>query len=107
MIKLVYCITRKKGMPIEVFRDYWKNVHAPIGAAIPGIRKFVQSHTIQIEGDKSPADFDGMVELWFDNEQALLAARQSPEWQRSSADESNFIDHNHVAYFITEEHEIK
>ncbi len=48
--------------------------------------------------------FDGMVELWFDDAQALLAARRSPEWQASHADEANFIDHSNVAYFVSEEH---
>jgi hypothetical protein len=45
-----------------------------------------------------------MVELWFDSPEALLAARQSPEWKASSDDEANFIDHTRVAYFVTEEH---
>jgi len=45
-----------------------------------------------------------MAELWFDNVEALLAARQSPEWKASSDDEANFVDHNKVAYFVTEEH---
>lgn len=106
MIKLAYCITRKKGMSVDEFRHYWKNVHGPIGASIPGLRKMVQSHTIDIPGDKRAGDFDGMVELWFDSTEALLAARQSPEWHRSSADEDHFIDHTHVAYFVSQEHEI-
>jgi len=33
-----------------------------------------------------------------------MAARQSSEWQTSSEDEANFIDHNKVAYFVSEEH---
>ena len=106
MIKLVYCINRKKGMSVEEFHQYWKNIHGPIGASIPGVRRIVQSHSIQINGDKYSADFDGMVELWFDDEKALLEARQSSEWKRSSEDEKNFIDHGRVAYFVTEEHEI-
>jgi uncharacterized protein (TIGR02118 family) len=106
MIKLVYCINRKKGMSVNEFRLYWKNIHGPIGASIPGVRRIVQSHTVQIEGDQYSADFDGMVELWFDDEKALLAARQSPEWNRSSEDEKHFIDHKRVAYFVTAEHEI-
>jgi hypothetical protein len=36
MIKLVYCINRKKGMSQEDFHHYWANVHGPIGASIPG-----------------------------------------------------------------------
>ena len=32
-----------------------------------------------------------MAELWFDDVEALLEARQSPEWKASSEDEANFI----------------
>jgi hypothetical protein len=45
-----------------------------------------------------------MVELWFDDMEALLAARQSPEWKTSTADEANFVDHDKAAYFVSEEH---
>jgi hypothetical protein len=38
--------------------------------------------------------------------EALLAARESPQWKASSEDEKNFIDHNKVAYFVSEEHTI-
>jgi hypothetical protein len=31
-------------------------------------------------------------------------ARQSPEWAASHTDKGNFIDHNKVAYFVSEEH---
>lgn len=47
-----------------------------------------------------------MAELWFDDAEALLQARQSPEWQASGEDEQNFIDASRVAYFISKEHEI-
>lgn len=43
----------------------------------------------------------------FDNSDALLAARQSPQLQASAEDEVNFIDHNKAAYFVSEEHVIK
>jgi len=47
-----------------------------------------------------------MAELWFDDREALMAARESSEWKTSSEDEANFIDHNKVAYFVSEEHVI-
>jgi uncharacterized protein (TIGR02118 family) len=106
MIKLVYCITRKPGLSDVQFFHYWKNVHGPIGAKIPGLRKLVQSHALPQGSDVRKPDFDGLVELWFDNMESLLSARNSAEWKASSADESNFIDHNRVAYFLSEEHEI-
>jgi len=104
MIKLVYCITRKAGITDEDFSQYWKDVHGPIGAQIPGLRRLVQSHRITVTGDKYRPDFDGMVELWFDDEEALLVARQSAEWKASVEDEANFIDDAKVAYFVTKEY---
>ena len=68
MIKLVYCITKRPGLTDDEFFHYWKNVHGPIGARIPHLRKLVQSHRRSVEGDKYQPDYDGMAELWFDNE---------------------------------------
>ncbi len=104
MIKLVYCITRKKGMADAEFFYYWETVHGPIGARIPGLRKLIQSRAITVPGDARPPDYDGMAELWFDDLDALLAARASPEWQASTADEASFIDPTRTAYFVSEEH---
>jgi uncharacterized protein (TIGR02118 family) len=106
MIKLVYCITRLPGMSQSEFSDYFERVHGPIGRRIPGLRRLVQSHSLPPDDD-TRAGFDGMAELWFDDVAALTNARRSPEWAASTADEKNFIDHSRVAYFITEEHEIR
>jgi len=106
MIKLVYCITKKAGLTDQEFFNYWKNIHGPIGARIPRLRRLVQSHRLTIPEDKYQPDYDGVAELWFDDMEALLAARQSPEWKASNEDEANFVDHNKVAYFVSEEHTI-
>jgi len=55
-------------------------------------------------GDTYKPDYDGMAELWFDDAEDLLAARQTPEWKASTEDEGNFIDRGKVAYFASEEH---
>ena len=106
MIKLVYCITRRPDLSPAEFYRYWRDVHGPIGAAIPGVKRLVQSPRLEVRGDAPAGDFDGMVELWFDSIETLLQARQSKEWRRSAADEENFIDHSKVAYFVTEEREV-
>ena len=106
MIKLVYCITKKPGLTDDEFFHYWRNIHGPIGARIPGLRRLVQSHRLSIPGDKYQPDYDGMAELWFDNVNDLLAARQSAEWKVSNEDEVNFIDRKKVAYFVSVEHVI-
>jgi uncharacterized protein (TIGR02118 family) len=106
MVKLVYCITKKANLTDDEFFRYWEHVHGPIGARIPGVRRMVQSHRVTVPGDKYRPDYDGMVELWFDDLEALLAARQSAEWQAASDDEAEFIDHTRIAYFVTDEHVI-
>ena len=44
-----------------------------------------------------------MAELWFDNVEAVLRARESAEWRASTEDERHFIDHSRTAYFLSDE----
>jgi uncharacterized protein (TIGR02118 family) len=106
VIKLVYRVCRKPGLSREEFIRYWAEVHGAIGARIPGLRKLVHSYALPAPGDRRPADFDGMAELWFDDLAAVLEARQSPEWAASTADEVNFVDPTRSAYFVSEERQI-
>jgi uncharacterized protein (TIGR02118 family) len=106
MVKIIYCITKKAELTDEEFFRYWKNIHGPIGGQIPGLRRLVQSRRVSVSADARSPDYDGVVELWFDDIEALLAARRSPEWKTSSEDEAKFIDTSKVAYLVSEEHVI-
>ncbi len=103
MIKLVYCISKKAGLTDEEFFRYWENVHGPIGARIPSAAQTGAKPPLIVSGDAHQPAYDGMAELWFDDMEALLAARRSPEWKASTEDEANFIDPGKVAYFVSEE----
>ena len=54
--------------------------------------------------------YDGVAEVWFESEQALIEAMSSAEGQKISAllleDEGNFIDHTRSTAFIAKEHEL-
>ncbi len=102
MVKLIYCITRKQGLSVEEFQRYWRETHAGIAARIPGVRRYVQCHTLpgSYAGESAPA-YDGAAELWFDDEDALQRAMASPETQAAREDERNFIDHSKVFYLVT------
>ena len=103
MIKLVYCFAKKPDLDVDEFSRYWRDVHGPIGARIPGLRRLVQSLAIHDPRDAHAPSFDGMAELWFDDMEAVLLARQSPEWRAATVDERHFIDHSRTAYFLSEE----
>lgn len=104
MVKLIYCITRKEGMSVEEFQTYWRETHGPIAGRIPGLRRYVQCHTLPqlYAGDNAPA-YDGAAELWFDNMEAMQSAMSSQEVKAAVEDERNFIDHSRVFRIITEE----
>ncbi len=107
MMKLIYCITRKPGLSVEGFQRYWRETHAPIARRIPGVRRYVQCHTLPqlYDGANAPA-YDGAAELWFDDYEAFLKATGSPEVRAAIEDERKFIDHSKTALFFTEEHVI-
>jgi len=105
-------------MSREEFKDYWKHKHGPFfmnNAGVMGAIKYVQSHTLNTplnEGLRASRgmlpEFDGIAEVWFESEEALMAGMNSPEGQELGAallkDENNFIDHTKSSAFIVEEH---
>jgi uncharacterized protein (TIGR02118 family) len=100
-------VRRKPGMAVEDFQRHWREVHGPLGAAIPGIRRYVQSHTRLAAYDRGrePA-WDGTAIIWFDDSAALRAATATPEWDRVKADDANFLAPGPIAFIVTTEHVI-
>ena len=46
MIKSIGLLTRKEGLTHEDFVRHWLEVHAPLAHAVPGVRRYVQSHIV-------------------------------------------------------------
>ena len=119
MIKFVMCITRHPDMTRDDFRDYWLNKHGPFfmsNADSMGAKKYVQSHTLnsplneRLRNSRGMRpEYDGVAEVWFESEEALIQGMSSPEGQKLGAalqeDEGNFIDHSRSSAFIVEEYE--
>ena len=104
MVKLIYCISRKPEMSVEEFQKYWREVHAPIARAIPGLRRYVQCHVVsETYSGRTAPGFDGAAELWWDSMDDMRSAMGSPEVRAALEDEKNFIDHSRVASFVTVE----
>lgn len=100
-------VRRRPGMPVEAFQRYWREVHGPLGAAIPTARRYVQSHTrLAAYGRGREPAWDGLAILWFDDTAALRAATATPEWERVSADTANFVAPGPVPFIVTTEHVI-
>jgi uncharacterized protein (TIGR02118 family) len=100
-------LRRKPGMPVEAFRKHWREVHGPLGAALPSLRRYVQSQPrpSAYSRGRDPA-WDGVAIIWFDDSAGLRAAMATAAWHRVKADDANFIASGPVAFIITTEHVI-
>ena len=103
MIKVVYCFRKRAGISDEDCDKYRRDVHGQIAVRIPGLRRLVQSRAVRLPADARQPDFDGVAELWFEDEAALVRARASAEWKQSTQDEANFLDSSSTRYAVTEE----
>ena len=88
MVKVLTSIRRKPGMAVEEFQRYWRERHPAVVTALPGIRRYVQSHVLPTGYRKGDPPWDGIAEVWADDTDALRAmtrkigrGRQAPRAQ--------------------------
>ena len=86
MVTRVFLLARRPDLTPEQFSDYWKNVHGPLVAAVPGITGCVQHHAAE-EGP-----YDGVVVLQYPDEDAVAASEASPQWAAVMEDCAEFLD---------------
>ena len=104
LIKGVWQIKRKPGMPLSEFRQYWREIHGPIAAKLPGLRRYVQSHLIDDAYLYAEPRFDGVAQLWFDSPNAMRAAFESPQGTASGEDSAKFVDQSSQWMFVAREY---
>ena len=106
-VKSVDFLTRKAGLPVEDFQRHWLLVHGPIAAAIPTLRRYVQSHTRRsaYEAGRVPA-YDGAAITWYDSAEAFRAAAADAEYARVAADGPSFLSMDRIRSILTREHVI-
>ncbi len=100
MMKVLVVLQRKQGMAREEFRRYWREVHGPIGARMPGVQRYVQNH-VAAEG----APFDGVAEMWFNTPADMQKAFTSEAAAEAARDAANFLAGSQVV--IVEEVEME
>ena len=108
MIRLTFLLRRKPGMSLEEFQRYWLYEHGPLVASRAthmNLLRYVQVHTLdrpineamnKARGGKMEAPYDGVAELWWENDAALMEVLGSAEGAAAGAalleDEGKFID---------------
>ena len=108
MIKVIGLLTRKPGMTHDAFVRHWFDIHGPLAHAVPGIRRYVQSH---ITGTRTRPDIpetgievDGIAELWYDDQESFQRAGATPEMKALTDDGALFI--GQIKTYVIEERQI-
>jgi uncharacterized protein (TIGR02118 family) len=108
MIKVVGLLTRKAGTTHEDFVRHWFDIHGPLAHAVPGIRRYVQSHIIDTRTrpdiPETNVEVDGIAELWYDDLESLRRASATPEMKRLTDDGALFI--GQIKTYIVDERQI-
>lgn len=88
MIKMVNLLVRDEDVSHEEFVERWEGPHADIARELPGLRKYATSVPV----DPERSEYDGIVELYFDDMGALGEAFDSETGKRVQADAAEFTD---------------
>jgi len=102
MFKLIVLLKKKPDMINAEFTKYWLDTHAPMAKKMPGLRRYVVN-VVRPPPSRVP-DFDGVVEMWFDESESMKKAFASPEGQEIQKDTERFT--SKVTTLFIDEHVI-
>lgn len=89
----MYTLYALWGTPPDqaAFEAYYAETHAPLAAALPGIRELNLVRTADGLGEAASAHYR-IAELVFDGKDALEACMQTPEWDALVADAGLMVE---------------
>ena len=90
MTKVIFVAKKRPDLTDDEFITYWQQIHAPLVAKVPGVRRYViQPVTRAALADADPV-CDGVAEIWFENLAMVQDAAASAAGQIASADIAKF-----------------
>ncbi len=111
MISLIVAARRRSDLTRAQFVDHWINRHAPLVLSVPEFARYLKRYSLHPlasdeEGDSVvlgiAADYDGVGELWFESEEAMVAAFNEPRYlEIIRVDEDRFLDRDACLSFVT------
>lgn len=106
MLKFVVVLHKRSELSDAQFRDFLRSVHGPMALRLPGLRKYVQNYPAADPNRPAP-HWNAIVELYWDNREAMEAAWVAPEGQRATADLEAFADLSQTSWSVVEEIELQ
>ena len=105
-VKLLVLSKRKQGTPLKVFRAHCLGPHAATVARLPGLRRYVQGHVRDAAYAVGESVLDCVEQLWFDDVDALVAARSSRQQDDVRSHYRLMAEERYLHEMLVEEHPI-
>jgi uncharacterized protein (TIGR02118 family) len=105
MVTFLVVLHRKPRLTAEQFRTYFIEVHQPLAQRILGLRRYKQNFVLPDPKRERP-EWDCVVELYFDDREAMEAAWATPEGHAATADLDVFADLSRTAWSVVEERSV-
>lgn len=109
-VKLVDPFVRKEGWTHGEFLDYLRNDHAELVEQLPNLRKYAVSvpadlHEYDVPFPNGPddADYDAIVELYFEDIDDLFASLESEVGEELHEDAETFLNPGEGPTYIVDE----
>ena len=90
-VKNYELVTKRPDLDRAEFDRYWAQVHGPLAATIPTIKRYVQAHLSTGTRGSGTAPYDGLAITWFDDVAAMRAGAATEAYAKTRADEANFL----------------
>ncbi|MFS8097927.1 EthD family reductase [Lentzea alba] len=103
-VKLVRLVKRQEGISLPTFRELSLGKHAELVAEVPGLRGYLQGHTVDGAYGIGEATLDAAYQLWFDSVEDLRAAVASPEFRRADEELGSFVQQRYLHEMTVAEH---
>lgn len=101
MAKMIFVVHRRTDLTREECLRAWAGEpHVSIVGKLPGLRKWTQNHVTSAPDEPI---CDGIGELWFDTDEELETALNSPEMAAAVEDVRGFLDMDKTGLIIVEE----
>lgn len=102
MLKFMVVLYRRPDLSLREFRRHLQEIHGPLAQKLPGLRKYIQNYVSDDPSREHPR-WDAIIELYFDDYDAMGQAWASAEGKASDADLPLFADLKRTTWSVVEE----
>jgi uncharacterized protein (TIGR02118 family) len=93
-VRTLALLRRADGMTFAEFDSYWRDVHAPLAAQVPGISRYVQRHVVPNPETGEPDNgfgIDGLAWIDYYSRESMNEGWATPAGAAALADVPNFL----------------